>query len=481
MTNKVNQHFINSALVAGDEIDLECLVTFDDQNRTKIKYDPKKVSNRRAAAGQIRNYPKVISLFSSQQISPIIPINSNNRLDHQLVNMAFENAKLATLFKEREDLLQSRIEDGERLLNEKFHDAYPSFSRLRFALRKVDSGLSVGLIRDNGPNFPVDYRGSGVKKLVTLFVELMTLDPNSEHIYILSDEPENALHADAQHVLRTTLENLATHDSIQVIYATHSSSMINTLKPSRIRLLSLEVQNNGYTVAKVDNNPFGDNFQAVRSNLGITPADSLLFAPISVIVEGETEVSTIDSMLTKLCDAGIKDFTNYGQHRDLIHFIDAVGGGNIKRMCKVVKSQGCFPIIFVDDDDHVKEIRAEFEDVPVVSLDHNQEFEDLVSKEVYFWALAKLNEDENLTEKAFSEWDKKPEGKPSSYKKWKFTSKVRRWLEDTKTEAVITKKSRIMLKAIELIATPEDAKKHIRQPKLMELIKQIQLLASTKL
>jgi len=71
-------------------------------------------------------------------------------------------------------------------------------------------------------------RGAGARKLLGLMVSIAKVDSQSDQVCILYDEPESSLHADAQHILRTLLENLATKENVQVIYATHSPSMINS-------------------------------------------------------------------------------------------------------------------------------------------------------------------------------------------------------------------------------------------------------------
>ena len=135
---------------------------------------------------------------------------------------------------------------------------------------------------------------------------LLTID-KKQHTCILYDEPETSLHADSQHMLRRILEELGRDPMIQVIYVTHSPSMINTMRPGAIRLIS-RVESDGKATSIIENAAFDHNYIGVRSSLGITPADSLLYAPITVVVEGPTEVRCLPLVLKKLKDGGVSGF-----------------------------------------------------------------------------------------------------------------------------------------------------------------------------
>jgi hypothetical protein len=80
----------------------------------------------------------------------------------------------------------------------------------------------------------------------------------------------------------------------RVVCATHSPSMITPMSPHSVRVLRREVAG-GKATSVIDNKPYSANFFAVRSSLGVTPADSLPYAPVTVVAEGDTEVAARDA------------------------------------------------------------------------------------------------------------------------------------------------------------------------------------------
>jgi predicted ATP-dependent endonuclease of OLD family len=175
-----------------------------------------------------------------------------------------------------------------------------------------------------------------VRRIVSLMAALSEVDPDAGHTYILFDEPENSLHADSQHMLRRVLEDLAAHPTVQVVYATHSPSMINTMRPHAVRLLH-RVSTDGRACTRIDNRPYAENYRAVRASLGITPADSLLYAPLAVIVEGITEVVALPIALERFQKQGIEGFGDREELLSQTGFIEG-GGDSFPYLCRLAKS-----------------------------------------------------------------------------------------------------------------------------------------------
>lgn len=481
LTETGRRYLQNTGLIAGDEIDLRCLLLADIKNRTNIVNVRKdKNPNQAASPGKLGNRrPQILWLPSDKKgISSLIHPDTENSLERLLLRLAFLDGDPSQILMLHPAEMDGRIEEGENNLNDTFHNTYPELSSYSFTLRAnadPQLGYIVNLKDEYSPRLPVEYRGSGVTKLLTFLLELMELNPNSGHIIILADEPENSFHADFQHIVRRVFESLARNKMIQVVYATHSPAMINTLKPNSIRLLELGTASDGDVTAKVVNTAFYKNFQTVRKSLGITPADSLLFAPVTLVVEGPTEVGFIHSLLMRLSEESVQGFENYQNYQHLLHFVDAEGVGNIKNICRIVESQGCYPIVFIDGvkESFRKGFEKDFPEIPIVTLKLDDEIEDLVPRSIYFKALSELNQDPNITEEAFDEWEKIPDGKPKGYQDKGFSKKVSYWL-NTLLEAPISKKPLVMRETLKYI----DDFSVLSLDKLREFVKHIEEKAS---
>jgi predicted ATP-dependent endonuclease of OLD family len=273
----------------------------------------------------------------------------------------------------------------------------------------------------------LSYRGSGVIKLAYLACKLMDWRLDHQQNIILMDEPENSLHAASQHMLRTALEGLAQNHNLQIIYSTHSPSMINSLQPENIRLVKREATDTQVTSA-IDNRPFDRNFLPVRASLGLTPADSLLYAPITVIVEGVTEVLCIPFLLKRLQESRITNFAKSEHLLSMTHFFNGEGSA-YEYFCRLAKSQGNKVIIFADGDkkEEIKrlDLKNKHPDVAIILLDEGKEFEQIVPLPVYFLALARITK-ENALPEVFAEW----QTQTALPERMMFSKRVDRWMKE---------------------------------------------------
>jgi AAA ATPase domain len=290
--------------------------------------------------------------------------------------------------------------------------------------------ISIQLRDGHEGHSPLGVRGTGIGRLIGLMAALLSASLDDQHYMILVDEPENSLHADAQHTLRSVLEELASKPNIQVVYATHSPSMINPIRTGSIRLLSRA--NNGRVAHTVVNNrPIDENFLSIRSSLGITPADSLLYAPVTLVVEGPSEVLGLPVIIGRLWKDGVEGFKDAGPLLSHVHFLDGQGD-SYEQLCKLALSQGAKPIVFLDGDKspRVAKTKKRFPDVPVILLDGNSEFEEIVPKEHYFNSLQTVMNDVfeesagHLTVEHFDSWElsNKPHPKKA------FSKRVEDWV-----------------------------------------------------
>lgn len=381
----------NNNFAPGTEVTVDFFLRANHRSITSAHH---KAHQRQLQDGSIISMPSIVTLPQKEELSSTIDSNTSNSLEVSLLNLAFGQnykQKLESLDQPRQ---RTELRAANKRINDLLRELLPSSLELEIVIdifKDESLKFSLNLLDTQGADTPVHMRGQGVRKILTLLVLLMTLynEERNRYIYVLFDEPETSLHADSQHLLRRLLEKLGANKYIQVIYATHSPSMINSMRPETIRLLSRS-QRNGIATTVVNNRPINEDFLPVRVSLGITASDSLLYSPITVIVEGITEVLSLPLLMQRLCKEKNEEFQEVNNFLSLSHFLDGQGS-SFEYLCRLSKSQGCKPIIFVDGDKlrEIKKLKIEEKhpEVPIIVLKDGTEFEDIVPHEIYFEAL----------------------------------------------------------------------------------------------
>jgi ABC-type transport system involved in cytochrome c biogenesis ATPase subunit len=394
------------------------------------------------------NFQPVI-LPPESDIRNTIELASPNAVEQDLFRVALGNEfEFKNLAGSSANWFEAQLGRAEAKLNGLLRDLLPAPLGIAWKLRAAADRTAVhcNLTDAHGAYTPLGSRGSGVRKVMALLATLLQNQFDKGHWVVLFDEPEASLHADSQHLLRRLLEKLAARTNVQVVYATHSPSMINVARSHSVRLLRRESRGGKPTTA-IDNSPFKANYLPVRSSLGLTPADSLLYAPVTVVVEGETEVVGLQLLLMKL---GRENVHGFGRAETLLsqaHFLDGMGD-QFSYACRMATSQGAKAVVFLDGDKgrHRNKFNIP-DDVPVVVLDGDDEVEQLVPASVYFQALAEVVGDESsrVTVEAYQQWVASA-NLPS---RMAFTKRVGRWLDSL--DVPEPGKARVMRRAVELV------------------------------
>ena len=109
-------------------------------------------------------------------------------------------------------------------------------------------------------------------------------------------------------------------------------------------------------------------------------------------------------------------------------------------------------IVFLDGD-KVKTANQQgvdgMEEVPVVALDNNREFEEIVPRKIYFQALADVlepyNDEMDISTETFEQW----ETEQDFHNKVTFTHRIQRWINDYLPECDY-RKPVVMRRALDL-------------------------------
>jgi hypothetical protein len=456
---------ISGKPLPGDELAVKVRVTHHDHEVVEIKRGGATVT----LPLKVKKWPRILALPFPSEIRETIELRNLTHAEEEFIRLGFGTGfsveKQVTLTQPHRTL---QIHEAQTRLNSRLKELLPQALGLQFQLVEIGGKpdlLGVALVDQHFGYTLLKSRGSGVRRLVSYLGALLRIDPNAGHCIILFDEPETSLHPDAQHCLRRLLEDLGDNPMIQVIYATHSPAMVNTLRPNSIRMLERTSENRRAT-SRFLNNPSGANFTLVRSSLGIVPGDSLLYAPLTIVVDGSTEVFCLPLVLKRLADEGTFPMSDLELLLPMTHILDGEGS-TLELMCRLAKSQGARPIVLLDGDVCANLISEMHPEVPIVQLDKGMEFEDLVLPGTYIQAAAEiLNEStDDMNETKYNEWLKVANLKPSLM----FSKRVERWLQDQFDKPLY--KARVMVRAIELSKTGEVQAKPFHQ--LIEAMKEI--------
>ena len=381
--------------------------------------------------------PRSIDLGTQNDVRTEIPFRDANKSEDKLLQLAFGDNYWDTLESLNRRNRNIRRDLANERLNNRLQDVKPESLTIEFSVDFESHDpliISVGLRDQYGGRAWLPQRGEGYQKLIRLMFTLLTVDAKSDNVILIYDEPENSLHADAQRSFRRVLEAIADEPNFQVIYATHSPTMINASRPGRIRLLTRE-QKDDVALSKINNKPYSDEgYQMIRSSLGMSPADSLLYAPITVIIEGATESLGFDRLFKRLMEeSGEEMYEDLDRLAGLVHFLGG-GGTSFARWARMAHSQKSKVIVFVDGDqiNQAKAVNRDFPDVPIVHFDQTREFENIVPRAVYFKALAEYaasNDADStieITEKAYVKWEQNHTFDPG----FLFSKRVSKWYKE---------------------------------------------------
>ena len=219
---------------------------------------------QRKITGHIQSSPRLVQLSNTEQIGNVINAKAPNPLERRLLEVAYSEGFEAKFSSARPANLSALIRKGAEKVSEHLRHILPPGETFEVALEPLprlsanDNPLQLTVsLKDSfsGDAF-VHRRGAGVRKMLSLSLLLADAVNDRDQILMTIDEPENSLHANSQHGLRMYLEALAEASNIQVIYATHSPSMINPIRCEAIRLLQRKTENGRATslwsLARID-------------------------------------------------------------------------------------------------------------------------------------------------------------------------------------------------------------------------------------
>ncbi len=252
----------------------------------------------------------------------------------------FKKATLSINPGEKQDAKEAIQEAITREIQDKFNNFYKQ-EKIKLSVSIEGTYFRI-LIKTNGSFMKVSERSNGMRWYLSLFIALKANNIKERNVIFLMDEPGVFLHVDAQKRLLELFDDLSSNNN-QVIYSTHSPTMIDTRKLYRLRAIenidgSTKISNsvndcNITGSSKTETlspllNALGMNLNA---NIGINPNR------INVITEGFTDAIYLNAM------------ADYFHYNDFA-FISSVGARNIHLVSCILKGWGEDFRILLDGD-----------------------------------------------------------------------------------------------------------------------------------
>ncbi|NTV46697.1 MAG: AAA family ATPase [Chlorobiales bacterium] len=280
--------------------------------------------------------------------------------------------------KNRLDEYSKTIKDeiGNRGIKDNLKKFLPNLTDIdiksNFEPKDINIDVKVRFL-EGGNEIPADKKGDGTKRRITMALldYKKTTGADELSLYVF-DEPDTHLHVKAQRDLLDTLKEFY-ESGRQVIVTTHSPFIVNSVHPSKVRLLAKECEKT--VVKKLDRD---EDIDRTLKLLGVENT-YLFFAKKILIVEGDTEDAFFPVTFEKL----------HGQNLNslLVKVMNVKGVKNIHgfadALSRVLPKDSVFILVDSDFADKAERIIQKL-DIP----NRNQykigekEFEDAFSPEI---------------------------------------------------------------------------------------------------
>lgn len=221
--------------------------------------------------------------------------------------------------------LKTEIE--ERGIKDKLKSFLPELTEISvkpvFEPRDINIGVEVQLLEEDGRKISVEKKGDGTKRRITMALLEYKKAKEEEPSFYVFDEPDTHLHVKAQVELLNIIRQF-NEGGKQVIIATHSPFIMNSVKPRQIRLLLLK---DGET--KIKPISTSRDVEWTLRGLGIENVN-LFFSRRILIVEGETEEMFIPLIYEKLFGSSLYSI--------LVKVINRKGITDVPRFAEVLSN-----------------------------------------------------------------------------------------------------------------------------------------------
>ncbi len=351
----------------------------DILNKTKVKSLLDKISNEvvEDSVDEIKNYlikkiPRFIYFENTEIIDSRIHLPTfiqkldNNNMDredktaktlldlgqldaHQLYKLRSEEGDREVV-KKNKDKLARILDLASKKVSEEIDSLWTSNEHyIEFQVQGDD--LRVWVInKEDRIKFPLEERSRGYQWYFSFYTVFnVESEQNHKDAIILLDEPALFLHAKGQEdFLNKTLPILVKKN--QIIYTTHSSSMIDLSKPESIHTVTLKeesISGNKQKASHISNEVWDSDRDALfplQSALHYTMAQSMFIGRKNLIVEGISDFWLLSSASILLESAGKTHL------KDDFVFVPAGGATKSVLFAATYKAQNLDVAVLLDAD-----------------------------------------------------------------------------------------------------------------------------------
>ncbi|MEM6853051.1 MAG: hypothetical protein AAF593_01450, partial [Planctomycetota bacterium] len=151
-----------------------------------------------------RKVCRVIRLELNHELRDEIPLDTPNQTETTLLRQLFGEKYSHQGFKSLDDIARIEcIESANDKLSKLVADVLPSTYPIQIQIRELPNGNLALLLRDEvNARTRWTSRGTGLRVMLDTCIRLLPFSNTEQDLIILVDEPEQHLHADAQHRLR---------------------------------------------------------------------------------------------------------------------------------------------------------------------------------------------------------------------------------------------------------------------------------------
>lgn len=274
--------------------------------------------------------------------------NKNDILYRLMLAARNDEKEILKAFEEKVegDKQNIRFEIEEKISNnigEKFNEFYTQ-ETVKFKPR-FEGNLIKFLVNTNkGKTMQITERSNGLRWYLSLFIDILANDLSNSQVLFLFDEPGVHLHVNAQKELLNLFKDLS-EKGHQVIYTTHSPSMIDGENILNVRVV--EKDNSGNTViyrnsydqrlsSKSKMETLSPLIKAIGADLKFNLGPQL--SKLNIITEGITDYMYVKALIHHL---SVEEPPN---------IIPSAGVENINRIASILLGWGCEFKILLDYD-----------------------------------------------------------------------------------------------------------------------------------
>ena len=224
-TKDSNRYFssVPGKFLPGWEVDVKFYLAPKKKKREVVGLRNAQGAKATPSDAVIRSVPEVLYLHPSSELNTIPDaMNYWNNLDTDFSQLAFGANYVSKLKRLNRVNLTREIRSAAERLTKSASRVLPPSMGLEFVFDRIGEGESADYkfimsLRDkNDSDTAIYLRGTGIQKIIAFMIAILNKLPSAGNLIVLIDEPENSLHANAQHMLRAFLEELSESEKILV-------------------------------------------------------------------------------------------------------------------------------------------------------------------------------------------------------------------------------------------------------------------------